>query len=115
MLGTTASSKNLEDRRRRKVEDSSESREWNENHQACLRQVSGLGLRPFTAGYLIQPFLWNTFGTWREFCNDTEKFNGRPNRRKLLGEVKSKLHVGSLAGDLVEAGATMPLTIVHHP
>src|ERR1700738_3536853 len=29
-----------------------------------------------------------------EFCNDTGKFNGRPNRRKPLGEFKSKLHVG---------------------
>jgi hypothetical protein len=29
-----------------------------------------------------------------EFFNDAENINGRPNRRKPLGEFKSKLHVG---------------------
>ena len=29
-----------------------------------------------------------------EFCDDTGKFKGRPNRRKPLSEIKSKLHVG---------------------
>jgi hypothetical protein len=29
----------------------------------------------------------------REFCSDTEKFDGRPNRRKPPSELKSKFHV----------------------
>ena len=29
----------------------------------------------------------------REFCSDTEKFDGRPNRRKPPSELNSKFHV----------------------
>jgi VIT1/CCC1 family predicted Fe2+/Mn2+ transporter len=39
-----------------------------ENYQSLCRQVGGLGLRLFTAWYLIQPFLSNTSGTWRSAC-----------------------------------------------